>query len=163
MSFKLLAIRPLDGCNEKFLKNLEKNRIYQFYNDYTFHYEQNSNELKKIVYTENVPADLFNQGSTKINVSAIVGKNGSGKSALIELFLAALTKISLIIDKNFIDVDDLYDNKKTDFEENKEKFIKSIEKDLADLKLEFFYTQPSMYITSKNNNKLILCGFNASF
>jgi hypothetical protein len=32
MSFKLLAIRPLDGCNPKFLKNLEENRIYQFYN-----------------------------------------------------------------------------------------------------------------------------------
>ncbi|MEB3800181.1 hypothetical protein INQ45_03570 [Flavobacterium columnare] len=36
MSFKLLAIRPLDGCNEKFLKNLEENRIYQFYQDYEF-------------------------------------------------------------------------------------------------------------------------------
>ncbi|MFK7059199.1 hypothetical protein V3Q90_03550 [Flavobacterium oreochromis] len=106
MSFKLLAIRPLDGCNKKFLKNLEENRIYQFYNDYTFHYEQNSNELKEIAYTENVPADLYSKDKIKINVSAIVGKNGSGKSTIIELLSQFLFCISLkfehIISEDFI-------------------------------------------------------------
>ncbi len=32
MSFKLIAIRPLKGCNEKFRKNLIPNQIYKFYN-----------------------------------------------------------------------------------------------------------------------------------
>ncbi|AND64903.1 hypothetical protein AX766_11150 [Flavobacterium covae] len=103
MSFKLLAIRPLDGCNEKFLKNLEENRIYQFYNDYTFYDENgvikefgkdNYKEVKKIEYKETVPADLYNQGQLKINVSAIVGKNGSGKSALTELLFASIYNYS---------------------------------------------------------------------
>ncbi|MCJ1806937.1 ATP-binding protein [Flavobacterium covae] len=104
MSFKLLALRPLDRCNEKFLKNLEENRIYQFYNDYKFLDENdevikgfgegNYKEVKKIEYKETVPADLYDQGSLKINVSAIVGKNGSGKSALTELLFASIYNYS---------------------------------------------------------------------
>lgn len=102
MSFKLLALRPLDGCNEKFLKNLEENRIYQFYQDYTFHDENgiikdfgkdNYKEVKKIEYEETVPADLYDQ-KIKINVSAIVGKNGSGKSALTELLFSCIYNYS---------------------------------------------------------------------
>lgn len=37
MSIKLLAIRPLDGCDENLLKNLKKNCIYRFYNEYDFY------------------------------------------------------------------------------------------------------------------------------
>ena len=44
MSFKLIAIRPLSGCNDKFLKNLIPNQIYKFYNEYKFLYE-NENEM----------------------------------------------------------------------------------------------------------------------
>ena len=55
MSFKLLAIRPLMGCSEKFLKNLKKDEVYQFYNDYKF-IDGEGNYLvdekqKKIVWT----------------------------------------------------------------------------------------------------------------
>ena len=118
MSFKLLAIRPLDGCNEKFLKNLEKNRIYQFYNDYTFYDENgiikefgkdNYKEVKKIEYKETVPADLYNQGKLKINVSAIVGKNGSGKSALTELLFASIYNYSKKNIPEFSKVDEYLD------------------------------------------------------
>ena len=101
MSFKLLAIRPLTGCNRKFLKNLEENRIYKFYNDYKFYFDSDieatdakEGEITKIEYKpENaVPNDLFGKN---INISAIVGKNGSGKSALVELFVACLNQFSL--------------------------------------------------------------------
>jgi hypothetical protein len=34
--FKLIAIRPLVGCDKRFLKNLTEGEIYQFYNDYKF-------------------------------------------------------------------------------------------------------------------------------
>ena len=88
MSFKLLAIRPLHKCNTNFRKNLEENRIYQFYNDYEFQ-DSNGNkitdfskyiEVSKIRYNPIVPKNLFGD---KISISAIVGKNGSGKSALV--------------------------------------------------------------------------------
>ncbi|GEM54933.1 hypothetical protein B0A58_02800 [Flavobacterium branchiophilum NBRC 15030 = ATCC 35035] len=118
MSFKLLAIRPLDGCNRKFLKNLEENRIYKFYNDYKFYFDKDieatdaqTGEITKIEYKpENaVPNDLF---GTNINISAIVGKNGSGKSALVELMYAGFYNLFIAkelinneekIDRNFVD------------------------------------------------------------
>jgi hypothetical protein len=101
MSFKLLAIRPLSGCNRKFLKNLEENRIYKFYNDYKFYFDNNieatdaiEGEITKIEYKpENaVPNDLFGKN---ISISAIVGKNGSGKSSLVELMYVAIYNISI--------------------------------------------------------------------
>lgn len=105
MSFKLLAIRPLDKCNKIILKNLEENRIYQFYNDYKFLDQKDEvikdfgkgvyKEVKMIEYKETVPVDLYSQGKLKINVSAIVGKNGSGKSALTELLYGALYSYSI--------------------------------------------------------------------
>ena len=99
MSFKLLAIRPLKNCNTKFLKNLEENRIYKFYNDYTFQ-DAKENEItdfsqliqvSNIKYESTTPINLYGD---KINISAIVGKNGSGKSALVELFIASINQLS---------------------------------------------------------------------
>ena len=94
MSFKLLAIRPLTGTDPKFLKNLKENCIYKFYNDY--HYlDKDGNRLdeykddRKIVEVvnitrnETVPQNLYGDN---INISAFVGKNGSGKSSLLEIF-----------------------------------------------------------------------------
>ncbi len=94
MSFKLLAIRPLEGCNKKFLKNLEINRIYKFYNDYEFILDKNQKEVIEIKHNPTVPEKLFyqqreNGTDLPINISAIVGKNGSGKSALVELLYVA--------------------------------------------------------------------------
>ena len=102
MSFKLLAIRPLEGCNPKFLKNLEENRIYQFYNEYEFQDEKgnvidtfgkdNYVEVNKIKHTPTVPDNLYGD---KINISAIVGKNGSGKSSLVELMYVFFYQLSI--------------------------------------------------------------------
>lgn len=97
MSFKLLAIRPLKHCSPKFLKNLQENRIYKFYDDYKFYIgsdeviDAKQGDITEIKYSpENaVSENLFHQGETKINISAIVGKNGSGKSALVELLVVS--------------------------------------------------------------------------
>ncbi|MFS4427978.1 hypothetical protein [Chryseobacterium sp. S90] len=134
MSFKLLAIRPMKGCNPKFLKNLEEGRIYKFYNDYKFcsnEIELIGNDLKEITeikLEETLIEDFFYQKNedviTKINVSAIVGRNGSGKSALIELLVASIVKVSLKIDKNFINPHMLYE--KGEDEKSKIKFNNSI-------------------------------------
>lgn len=99
MSFKLLAIRPLNGCNPKFLKNLKENQVYQFYNDYEFQFKD-GNESKDVLNVkkneQTIPENFFGNDKLKINVSAIVGKNGSGKSSLVELFYAALYNLSVI-------------------------------------------------------------------
>lgn len=94
MSFKLLAIRPLEGCNEKFLKNLNENQIYQLYNEYKFYFKnEDENEevtgIKKL--EQSVPDNFYGKN---INISAIVGKNGSGKSSLAELFIVSINQLS---------------------------------------------------------------------
>lgn len=100
MGFKLLAIRPLEGCNKKFLKNLKVNQIYQFYNDYEFQdingkkIEDHSRKIKieKITLSSTVPNNFHGE---KINISAIVGKNGSGKSSLIELLYVTFYNLAV--------------------------------------------------------------------
>lgn len=100
MSFKLLAIRPLEGCNKKFLKNLKPNQIYKFYDDYKF-LDKDGNEIlnadvfidvKEIILESTIPDNFFGEN---INISAIVGKNGSGKSTLVEMLYASIYNLSI--------------------------------------------------------------------
>ena len=103
MSFKLLAIRPTDGCGSKFLKNLQPNRIYKFYNEYIFSSDNkrlDSYDKDIIIYSEideieNANSALNGFFGKNINVSAIVGKNGSGKSTLINLIVSSLNQFAL--------------------------------------------------------------------
>ena len=95
MSFKLLAIRPLKGCSARFLKNLEEDRIYKFYNDYSFLDENNQEieggdkKVSKIECNNTVPEKFYEKSRLNIQISALVGKNGSGKSSLLELLYAS--------------------------------------------------------------------------
>lgn len=93
--FKLLAIRPLEGCNENFRKRLKDGTIYKFYQDYKFldrekkEISPKNNNMNEPVHSVAPPKELklyTKKNSLKINVSAVVGKNGSGKSTLFELF-----------------------------------------------------------------------------
>lgn len=102
MSFKLLAIRPMPGTDSKFLKNLKPGVIYKFYQEYGFYAddekkiriddlpfeEQQNHVVKTVERTSNeVPENLYSQeGGPSINISAVVGKNGSGKSSLVDFF-----------------------------------------------------------------------------
>jgi hypothetical protein len=170
MSFKLLAIRPLEGCNPKFLKNLEENRIYQFYNDYEF-LDNNGDKIKdfgKGVYKEvkqikqkkefSVPENLFDQGQTKINISAIVGKNGSGKSALVELLLVSILELSLKLKKDFIKIDELYDKiDEKKYNENIKKYRDSIKNDLVHINSEIFIEHLRDYNINLKKNKKLIC------
>lgn len=150
MSFKLIAIRPLSGCNEKFLKNLIPNQIYKFYNEYEFYSGENQvknafeGNINKIKFKLTIPEELYYQGeneyTSKINVSAIVGKNGSGKSALIELLVASVVKISLVINDNFIDPVNLYSHPDESIRnEFIEKYKHSKEVDLCDVNSEIYF------------------------
>ena len=95
MSFKLLAIRPLEACDKRFLKNLQKGQIYKFYSEYTYldvnglEIENNFNDVADISFKQSIPRDLYNTNDLSINICALVGKNGSGKSSLLELFYAS--------------------------------------------------------------------------
>ncbi len=148
MSFKLLAIRPLGGCNPKFLKNLEENWIYKFYNDYKF-IQDNDGNVTSIEYDETVPQELYYQGekenTTKINISAIVGKNGSGKSALVELLVASILKISLDIKENFINKDSFAEQGYF------ESIDKSIKEDLQNIDAEIYFLHNCFSCFLQNN------------
>ncbi|HAY3553685.1 MULTISPECIES: hypothetical protein [Elizabethkingia] len=150
MSFKLLAIRPLKECNPNYLKNLKTNQLYKFYNDYIFYDSHNrevndsGKDVSKITYQATIPEDLFSQGlgdaKTKINVSAIVGKNGCGKSAIVELLVASIIKMSLEIKDDFINPENLYNDKDEDKKkENIAKYKKSIAQDLNSLNVEIYF------------------------
>lgn len=93
--FKLIALQPLEGCDERFLKNLEIKHLYKFYDEYIF-LDRNGNEIKAgteslqfIKRDKKTPERLYElESGLNVNISAIVGKNGSGKSTLLELYYA---------------------------------------------------------------------------
>jgi hypothetical protein len=86
--FKIIAIKPCEDCNEDFLKVLKGGTLYRLCNDYTF-------EKKFIKYQSSYPASLFKVNDISVNISAVVGKNGSGKSSLFELLFAGLYHLSV--------------------------------------------------------------------
>ncbi|WP_376777222.1 hypothetical protein [Flavobacterium covae] len=138
MSFKLLALRPLDGCNEKFLKNLEENRIYQFYQDYEFlntdgKKVEGKDKIVEIKFNNSLPDDLFGEG---ISISAIVGKNGSGKSTIVELLCQFLFCISLEF-KYITKEDFIKDHSLNDF--HQKQFLTELENFNADFNVSLIY------------------------
>lgn len=91
--FKILAVRILPGCVSHIRKVLYVDRWYLFYKDYEV--TQDGKWLKpKDVKT--VPTDFYRVADTapNISISAIVGKNGDGKSSLIELIARILNNVA---------------------------------------------------------------------
>src|ERR1035437_7947160 len=87
--FKIIAIRPLEKCDPNYSKVLKRGELYTFYNEYKIDVESDT-----ITYNESVPSDLYDVNNIKINISAIVGKNGEGKSTLVELLFMAINNIT---------------------------------------------------------------------
>ena len=84
---KLIAIKPLDGCCASACKCLSIGKMYYFCNDY--YITEDGIELRD-EYVKLLPKDFFSLGTKRtlqINVSAIVGMNGDGKSTLVELVM----------------------------------------------------------------------------
>ena len=86
-TFKIVAIQPLPGISEDYRKVLKPGQVYSFYSNYKFISD------KKIEFNElnlpNLYSDRFD-----VSVSAIVGKNGSGKRTLSELIFLAINNIA---------------------------------------------------------------------
>lgn len=115
--FKLIAIRPLVGCDDRFSKNLVRGKIYKLYNEYDFLNEDGysvgkDSKVSQIHCKRTVPADLYRVSTigdniVSVNISAIVGKNGSGKSNLLEFFYLAnylIAKINGVLEDTDTDV-----------------------------------------------------------
>lgn len=137
MSFKLLAIRPLKGCDKRFLKNLKEDKIYQFYNEYAFEQNANGEVIKVNKDKSSVPENLYQLAGSelKINISALVGKNGSGKSSLLELFYATCfviaSKEEILYNPDKIDKD-IKDIKTSDYLNEDE--ISKVEEKISEIK-----------------------------
>nr|WP_315252062.1 hypothetical protein [uncultured Flavobacterium sp.] len=163
MSFKLIAIRPLEGCKKEFLKNLKEGEIYNFYNDYEFILDENKKEVVNIKYIPTIPEKLFNvsylnddlipsKKEIDINICAVVGKNGSGKSALSEIFLYVLFIISKKL--GFVKKGDFLDGRNREEILRYDSNIDSIEKGI---KTEIYYTvDNNLYKLKINLNKIYL-------
>jgi hypothetical protein len=161
MSFKLIAIRPLIGINTKFLKNLVGGEVYNLCNDYTFTNENGKpivleEPIVSVHYKQTIPENLYsiekiNGDIININVSAIVGKNGAGKSSLIDLLLLSIFVVSdnlgLINPDNFIEHDS--NNPEKDELNRYKKDLTEIEKGLS---VEIYYLLNETYYKLVINN-----------
>jgi ABC-type Na+ transport system ATPase subunit NatA len=95
--FKLLCIIPLNGCDEKFRKNLVIGEAYKFKNNYIIELDDDKRKITKVLKEEkNCIESLYNlNNGITVEISAIVGLNGSGKSALIELLYYLIYTMSI--------------------------------------------------------------------
>jgi predicted ATP-binding protein involved in virulence len=90
LAVKLIAIRPMIGCSEKHLKTLQEGELYYFTNEYTIIDDRATNN--------DVNFPLYDFDNVKVNIHAIVGNNGAGKSTIIELLIGAINNIAKTMD-----------------------------------------------------------------
>lgn len=99
-SFKILAVRILDGCASHIRKILKTETTYFFYNEYECDSNPKLIRRKKDAKLNETPADFFRlspKQSINISLSAIVGKNGDGKSSLVEIVIRILNNFSYAV------------------------------------------------------------------
>lgn len=86
MAFTIICIHPIVGC--KYLKILKEGEYY-FFNDW--YREENGHIIRNEDNT--FKKGFFGNG---ITIQAVVGKNGSGKSSLLELIYRILNNFSYV-------------------------------------------------------------------
>ena len=168
MNFKIIGLRILEGCNPRFKKNLKENIFYNFLNEYSYKLDED-NEIESIEFKQTVP-DNFYSFNTKnpngqINISAIVGSNGSGKSNLLELFMASMLIISYKLKSDLLDLNKFAEENNVDIEKLNTDF-----EDLEKINIEIIYKSTSINKGSDlinkikiNNGEVSYCEFGLSF
>lgn len=102
---KIIAVKPLKGCLRSILKCLKEEHIYYFCNDYSITDEGIALRDK---YVKPLPDNFFSTEENprlQINISAVVGMNGDGKSTLIELVMRLINNCAKhygLTDKNHL-------------------------------------------------------------
>lgn len=94
--FKIIALRILDGCPKNFRRCLDDQNTYFFDNSYEDVRDTDFIRKKHNVKQEPRLYDIKGLESRIIHVevSAVVGKNGEGKSSLIEMMLRILNNFA---------------------------------------------------------------------
>ncbi|MDI5887710.1 AAA family ATPase [Flavobacterium yafengii] len=110
MSFQIIAIKPLKGCDKKYLKLLNSDCIYYLYKEFTINEIDDSISIERKIPEELYNVKSLNNEKIKISISAISGKNGSGKSTLIELLFLAINNFSVKFNKKNEKADLIYVN-----------------------------------------------------
>lgn len=97
MSYQIAGIKILSGCESRVRKVLKEEEVYLF----SSRFERNSeNELLLTIVdgANSCARSLYDITtsfhSIEVSVSAIVGKNGDGKSALVEVILRVLNNFA---------------------------------------------------------------------
>lgn len=110
-NFKIIGLRIIEGSKDKqknglYYKSLKPNILYKFYDCYEF-----VNESETINYHKEKDINLFtNNEHTSVSVSAIVGKNGAGKSSIFEIIMMIVYCLSkecnMLYEHEFIETGD---------------------------------------------------------
>jgi len=110
-SFRIIALRTLSGedyyqtslLTKKIQKALFSDCTYFFYNDYKDKYEKNGKwvGIEKSKKCKRVGESFFSinednaTGNPLVSISAIVGKNGNGKSSIIEYIIRIINNFAI--------------------------------------------------------------------
>lgn len=105
-SFRIIAVRVLANCDSRIRRALKEDTTYFLCNDYDDCYGEDGKwkSIQKADNSENLPDNFFaipqpenkkKQQTPTVNVSAIVGKNGDGKSSLVELMLRIINNFGV--------------------------------------------------------------------
>lgn len=109
--FKIIAVQPLKGCLKYYRKILEAGKLYFLYKGY---HEIRDGIIEKIPNERMISNDFYRTQSDNpqlsITISAIVGKNGDGKSSIVELIIRILNNFSFAVgfQKNHADLKPMY-------------------------------------------------------
>jgi len=134
--FSIIGIRILKR-NKMFHKILKPNKYYPLDNSITPQHPESENEniSESFIYKFSGAEALYNLQNLKVNITAIVGKNGSGKSTILDLLLMGIYNLSIQL--GYLD--------------------KKLHKMLKSLNFEIYWITDTLYKLSFENEATIYC------
>ena len=91
--FRLLAIRPLVGCDAHICKCLKIGMMYYFCSGYQI--MKSSSKIIRLSRNLKPLKNDFFANDPEVNISAIVGKNGDGKSTIVEIIMRMVNNCAM--------------------------------------------------------------------